>query len=265
MRLHARTAGRQQQRRAARARTIRPRERCARPESTVAIDSIRSSGSSHSPRWRHIGNRLRFYPPLPWTHDVGSFPCGDAVCRGDADRQPRRPVAARARDVARRRGDLRRGHAAQRAVAGALRHRHGRCSRCTNTTRHAMAERLVARLPRRRVAGADFRCRHAAGQRPGLPAGARGAREPASASARCRARARSIAALSVAGLPSDRFVFEGFLPAKAARAARAPAATGRANRARWCSTSPSHRIARALADMRRGVRRERAARCWRAN
>jgi 16S rRNA (cytidine1402-2'-O)-methyltransferase len=59
----------------------------------------------------------------------------------------------------------------------------------------------------------------------------------------------AIAALSVAGLPSDRFVFEGFLPPKAA---------ARRSRLRELAGEPrtiifyesSHRVAESLADMR---------------
>jgi 16S rRNA (cytidine1402-2'-O)-methyltransferase len=58
----------------------------------------------------------------------------------------------------------------------------------------------------------------------------------------------AIAALSVAGIPSDRFCFEGFLPAKA-RARRERCRRSRANRARWSFTNPSHRIEESLADM----------------
>ena len=47
----------------------------------------------------------------------------------------------------------------------------------------------------------------------------------------------AIAALSVAGLPSDRFSFEGFLPAKASTAATA-CRRWPAKCARWCSTNP---------------------------
>jgi 16S rRNA (cytidine1402-2'-O)-methyltransferase len=58
-----------------------------------------------------------------------------------------------------------------------------------------------------------------------------------------------IAALSVAGLPSDRFVFEGFLPAKAA--ARRERLSVLASEARTLAFyESSHRIAESLADMR---------------
>ena len=58
----------------------------------------------------------------------------------------------------------------------------------------------------------------------------------------------AIAALSVAGLPSDRFVFEGFLPPKAAaRRARLGELAGE-TRTLICYES-SHRVAESLADM----------------
>lgn len=68
----------------------------------------------------------------------------------------------------------------------------------------------------------------------------------------------AIAALSVAGLPSDRFAFEGFLPAKA------PARRERLNRlAAEARTlvfyESSHRIAESLADMRLAFGDERPA------
>jgi 16S rRNA (cytidine1402-2'-O)-methyltransferase len=59
----------------------------------------------------------------------------------------------------------------------------------------------------------------------------------------------AIAALSVAGLPSDRFIFEGFLPAKASarreHLARLAGETGT-----LVFYEASHRIAESLADMR---------------
>ena len=68
----------------------------------------------------------------------------------------------------------------------------------------------------------------------------------------------AIAALSVAGLPSDRFVFEGFLPPKAA---------ARRSRLRELAGEPrtiifyesSHRVAESLADMRDVLGAEREA------
>lgn len=68
----------------------------------------------------------------------------------------------------------------------------------------------------------------------------------------------AIAALSVAGLPSDRFVFEGFLPAKSA---------GRRSRLEELAGEPrtlifyesSHRVAESLTDMRDVFGAEREA------
>ena len=68
----------------------------------------------------------------------------------------------------------------------------------------------------------------------------------------------AIAALSVAGLPSDRFVFEGFLPAKAAarceRLQRLACETGT-----LVFYESSHRIAESLADMAAAFGGERPA------
>ena len=59
----------------------------------------------------------------------------------------------------------------------------------------------------------------------------------------------AIAALSVAGLPSDRFVFEGFLPAKAAaRRSRLQELAGDGRTVIFYESS--HRVAESLADMR---------------
>lgn len=59
----------------------------------------------------------------------------------------------------------------------------------------------------------------------------------------------AIAALSVAGLPSDRFVFEGFLPAKAA-ARRARLAELAAEPRTLVFYESGHRVAESLVDMR---------------
>ncbi len=68
----------------------------------------------------------------------------------------------------------------------------------------------------------------------------------------------AIAALSVAGLPSDRFVFEGFLPAKAsARRDHLAALAGEPRTLVFYESS--HRIAESLADMRTAFGDERPA------
>jgi 16S rRNA (cytidine1402-2'-O)-methyltransferase len=68
----------------------------------------------------------------------------------------------------------------------------------------------------------------------------------------------AIAALSVAGLPSDRFVFEGFLPPKAAaRRGRLQELAGDARTLMFYESS--HRVAESLADMRDVFGAEREA------
>ena len=68
----------------------------------------------------------------------------------------------------------------------------------------------------------------------------------------------AIAALSVAGLPSDRFVFEGFLPAKAsARRSRLQELAGEPRTLIFYESS--HRVAESLADMRDVLGAEREA------
>ncbi|GAB3781680.1 16S rRNA (cytidine(1402)-2'-O)-methyltransferase [Dyella agri] len=68
----------------------------------------------------------------------------------------------------------------------------------------------------------------------------------------------AIAALSVAGLPSDRFVFEGFLPPKsAARRARLQELAGEPRTLIFYESS--HRVAESLADMRSVFGDEREA------
>jgi len=67
-----------------------------------------------------------------------------------------------------------------------------------------------------------------------------------------------VAALSVAGLPSDRFVFEGFLPAKAgARRERLAALAGEQRTLAFYESA--HRIEDALADMAAAFGGDRAA------
>ncbi len=68
----------------------------------------------------------------------------------------------------------------------------------------------------------------------------------------------AIAALSVAGLPSDRFVFEGFLPPKsAARRARLQALCAESRTLIFYESS--HRVAETLADMKREFGADRGA------
>ncbi|KAF1719334.1 16S rRNA (cytidine(1402)-2'-O)-methyltransferase [Pseudoxanthomonas wuyuanensis] len=121
----------------------------------------------------------------------------------------------------------------------------------------ALAQRLVARL----AAGESLALISDAGtplvSDPGyrLVRAARAAGVPVSpVPGACAA----IAALSVAGLPSDRFVFEGFLPAKASarreHLARLAGETGT-----LVFYESSHRIAESLADMRAAFGDDRPA------
>jgi 16S rRNA (cytidine1402-2'-O)-methyltransferase len=77
-------------------------------------------------------------------------------------------------------------------------------------------------------------------------------REARAAGIRCQpvpGACAAIAALSVAGLPSDRFVFEGFLPPKSA-ARRARLSELAAETRTVIFYESSHRVAESLADMR---------------
>ncbi len=90
----------------------------------------------------------------------------------------------------------------------------GISSRCTNTTKpRARRNSLPSR--RRRKRGVDLGCGHATGERSRLPPGARGA-GCGHRRARSARPLRGGGRVSVAGLATDRFAFEGFLPARAA-------------------------------------------------
>lgn len=110
----------------------------------------------------------------------------------------------------------------------------------------ALAERLVARL----LAGESLALVSDAGtplvSDPGFRL-VRAAREAGIRVSPVPGPSAIIAALSVAGLPSDRFAFEGFLPAKpAARRERLAALAGEARTLVFYESS--HRIAETLAD-----------------
>jgi 16S rRNA (cytidine1402-2'-O)-methyltransferase len=68
----------------------------------------------------------------------------------------------------------------------------------------------------------------------------------------------AIAALSIAGLPSDRFVFEGFLPAKSAARSSMLQALTQERRTMIFYEAP-HRLAETLADMQRNFGDDRLA------
>ena len=120
-----------------------------------------------------------------------------------------------------------------------------------------MAERLVARL----LAGESLALVSDAGtplvSDPGFRL-VRAAREAGVRVSPVPGPSALIAALSVAGLPSDRFAFEGFLPAKAsARRERLAALAGEPRTLVFYESS--HRIEESLADLRQAFGEERPA------
>ena len=121
----------------------------------------------------------------------------------------------------------------------------------------AIAERLVARL----LAGDSLALVSDAGTPLVSDPGYRLVRAARAAGVRVSpvpGASALVAALSVAGLPSDRFVFEGFLPAKAsARRERLQALAGETRTLIFYESS--HRIAEALGDMAQAFGEERAA------
>jgi hypothetical protein len=153
--------------------------------------------------------------------DYSGKSTGNAVGGGDADRQPR--------------GSCRRGRSAFSARptswvcedtrhSGRLLAAFGIKARLASLHEHN-EEREDARTGRtargRRTAGARLRRRYAAAQRSRLSTGTRGGGGRHRRSAPCRDRRPCSRRCRVAGLPTDRFAFEGFLPAKpAARRAR---------------------------------------------
>ena len=129
----------------------------------------------------------------------------------------------RARRPGRRRPACRRGHPA-----------HPQAPRDPRAPPRGAAARALPRPQRRGAAaaaargagrgplgGAGLRRRHAAGRRPRLPAGGRGDRRRPRGARRCPGASALLAALAVAGLPSDRFLFAGFLPPRPAARRRA--------------------------------------------
>ena len=111
-------------------------------------------------------------------------------------------------------------------------------------------EQRVAELLERLAAGASDRARerrrHAADQRSRLaPRDAPRARR-ASTWCRCRGRMPRSSRFSAAGLPTDRFIFEGFLPRREARA-RSACVSSRIERRTLVFYEAVHRVAETVA------------------
>ena len=136
-----------------------------------------------------------------------------ALSRGDADRQSRRHLAPGARGARPRRPDRRRGHAPLEEAAHAFRHRAARSTPYHEHNAERERPRLLARLR--------------AGQSVALISDAGTPLSPTPATSWCARRSMrgimvtsipgpsaALAALTSAGLPTDTFLFAGFLPPK---------------------------------------------------
>jgi 16S rRNA (cytidine1402-2'-O)-methyltransferase len=111
---------------------------------------------------------------------------------------------------------------------------------------------------RRRERRAGERCGHARDQRSGIRlvrACAAAGIEVVAVPGPCAL----VAALSIAGLPTDRFCFEGFLPARGAARRTRLAELYPPSRARWCSMSRRTAIKETLEDCAEHWARARAA------
>ena len=138
-----------------------------------------------------------------------------------ADRQPRRPLAARGRGAPRRRRDRRRGHPPDPRAAHARRRpgRRAGCARCTRTTSARGARRIVDAVR-------DGSARRATSPTPGMPGISDPGRAPRARVPRRRARGRGRARAErgahrarAVGLPDRPLRVRG-LPARAGARAR---------------------------------------------
>ena len=125
----------------------------------------------------------------------------------------------------------------------------GQAGALRRARRRAGAAQGAGGAGRGRAGGAGVRRRHAAGLRPRLPAGARGGRRRACGLSRSPAPRRLLAALSVAGLPTDRFLFAGFPPPKSAARGGPSWRSWPASRATLVFFESGSRLADSLADM----------------
>ena len=174
----------------------------------------RRAAASRQLRDRGGDGRLRAVVAGPGRRAARSV-TGRPRPRRDAVGEPGRSPATRRLRPHHGRCDRVRGHAADREAA-----RTGRgagapaAGACTSTTRPSMVD-VDAGPPRARRDGRrGDRRRHAGDLR---PRGATRARPRPTPGSRCRwsrARRPGVAALVVSGLPTGRWVFEGFLPRK---------------------------------------------------
>ncbi len=172
------------------------------------------------------------------------------VRRGDPHRQPAGPESARRRLSARRRPAARRGHAAHAHAARSLRHR----APCQFDRIAARAQRARARAGAGgapaggRTHRAGHRRRHAPDERSRDRCWWRPRRARVSKSSRCPVLAPRSRRCRSPGLATDRFVFEGFLPAKATARREALAALAHETRTLVFYEAP-HRLEATLQDL----------------
>ena len=115
-----------------------------------------------------------------------------------------------------------------------------------------------------RAGGGGVRCRHAGHLRSRGAAGGRGGRRPGTRSRWCPGPSAAVAALVISGLPTGRFVFEGFLPRKGSgRSERLVELAG--ERRTIVLYEAPHRLARTLADLAAALRHRPAAWRWPAS
>ena len=136
-----------------------------------------------------------------------------ALRRRDADRQPARHHDTGARDAGCGGSRAVRGHQALGDAARSLRHPHAAAGAARAQRAGADRWRSLARS-RRRGDRADLGRRHAAALRSRASRWCARCGKPACRYSPCPGASALLAALAVAGLPTDAFGFIGFLPPK---------------------------------------------------
>ena len=213
----------------------------------MAKDS-KTAGAGRPRRYALAGASIDA-PPLPAGLYLVATPIGNL-----------RDISLRALEtLAGRRRHRLRGQPRHPQAHRALWHRHAAHALSRAQRRRGAAE--AARAAGRRASGrAGIRCRHAADLRSRLQAGARGAAMPVIAVIAVPGASAVLTALGVAGLPTDRFFFEGFLPPKQAARQKRIAALA-AIPATLVLFESGPRLAAALADLAAGLGPRAAAIC----